>query len=150
MASFFPRLLPPLLVLLHAGLLLWALVGLAEWLSPTVPWPGVSNPLFPRWLLLVHWLVVLIASSLFLGGYALRWPRTPVAMVAAYGSMAIVCAIETMGFLTHPLRYLAMALEIAAYLLILVALYRMPVFVARFRRPPGPTFARSPLPSGRR
>ena len=40
-----------------------------EWLLPVVPWPLVSNPAFPPWLLLVHWLAVLVGAIAFLGGY---------------------------------------------------------------------------------
>jgi hypothetical protein len=132
MASLLNRLLPPLLVLVHAALLVWALVGLIEWFALSVPWPIVSNALFPRWLLLVHWLAVLIASFVFLSGYALRWSDTPRAMAPAYSFMAVVCAIETFGFLTHSLRFVAMAFEYATYVLILIALHLLPGFTARF------------------
>jgi hypothetical protein len=127
------RLLPPLLVALHALLLGWALVGLVEWVLPEVPWPAVSNALFPRWLLLLHWLSVLGASVLFLAGYFLRWQRAPVLLIPAYAFMAAVCAVETFFFLTHPLRYVALVLEYLAYVLIPLALFRLPRFVRHFR-----------------
>lgn len=40
-----------ILLLIHIGLGVWAAMGLAEWVGLAVPWPRVSNPLFPRWLL---------------------------------------------------------------------------------------------------
>lgn len=127
------RLLPPFLVGLHAVLLGWAAVGLVEWLASDVPWPAVANELFPRWLLLPHWLAVLGASAVFLVGYVRRWPGTPLLLIPAYGFMAVVCAVETLYFLTHPLRHVAMMLEFAAYVLIPVALYRAPSLVRHFR-----------------
>lgn len=126
------RVLPPVLVLLHAGLFLWASVGLVEWLVPGVAWRPVSNALFPRWLLLLHWLAVLNAAAIFLAGYVRRWPRTPVLLVPAYAFMAGVCTVETVFYLTHPLRYVAMALELAAYVLIPLALCRVPGLARRF------------------
>jgi hypothetical protein len=127
------RLLPPFFVGLHALLLSWAAVGLAELIVVEVPWPAVTNPLFPRWLLLPHWLAVLGASALFLFGYFLRWQKTPALLIAAYAFMAAICAVETFFFLTHPLRYVAMLLEYLAYVLILLALNRVPSFLRQFQ-----------------
>lgn len=106
------------LVVLHVGLLVWALMGLAEWLFGAVPWPAVTNPLFPRPVLLGHWLSVIAASLAFLTGLALRWPGTPLAVALGYGAMAVVCLIETTRYLVHDARWLAMAAEYAAYLAI--------------------------------
>lgn len=132
MREILSRSLPPLLLCLHAALLVWALAGWSEWLMPRVPWPEVSNPLFPRWLLLFHWSAVLIAAVLFLVGYLARWKRTPAAMIGAYACMAAVCVVETFFFLEHPLRFAALLAELTAYLAILLALFRLPSFVARF------------------
>ncbi|HUG22644.1 hypothetical protein [Piscinibacter sp.] len=132
MAPLLSRSLPPLLVAVHVVLLVWAVVGLVEWCSPTVPWPRVSNLLFPRWLLLWHWLAVLLAAVIFLVGFFARWTFTPKAMVAAYSLMALVCVVETFWFLTHPWRFAAMALEFLAYVAISLALHRMPRLTARF------------------
>lgn len=106
------------LVLLHLGLLVWALMGFAEWTVGAVPWPEVTNPLFPRPMLFFHWLSVIAASTAFLAGLALRWPGTPLAVVLGYGAMAIVCLIETTRYLVHDAKWLAMAAEYAAYLAI--------------------------------
>lgn len=118
------RLIPALLLVLHAALLVWALLGLAEYFVAEPPWPPLANPLFPAWLQLVQWLVVLAVATVFLAGYALRWPWLPQAMIAGYGAMAIVCALQTASYLEHPGRYLDLAIEYAAYLSILVWLFR--------------------------
>jgi hypothetical protein len=34
-----------MLLALHAFLLAWAVMGLIEFVAPSVPWPRVSNPL---------------------------------------------------------------------------------------------------------
>lgn len=133
------RLIPFLLLVLHAALLVWALLGLAEYFVADPPWPPLANPLFPAWLQLAQWLVVLAASTVFLAGYALRWPWLPRAMVAAYGAMAAVCALQTTSYLEHPGRYLDMAIEYAAYLAILAWLFRAPAARRRFAAERGNT-----------
>ncbi len=124
--------IPAILIVVHAFLLAWAVVGMAEWLLPEVPWPTVSNPAFPPWLLLLHWLAILSGAIAFLGGYYVRWRATPVAVALAYAFMAVVCVIETFGFLTGAGRFVAMTLEFAAYVGIVVMLLRLPPFVRRF------------------
>ncbi len=61
-----------ILLLIHIGLGVWAVMGLAEWVELAVPWRRVSNPLFPQWLLLLHWLVVASAAVVFIWGYVRR------------------------------------------------------------------------------
>lgn len=124
--------MPVLLIVVHVILFSWATIGMAEWLLPEVPWPLVSNPAFPRWLLLMHWLAVFSGAITFLGGYLTRWPLTPVAVALAYAFMAVVCIIETFWFLTGVGRFVAMALEFGAYIGIVVLLLRHPAFVSRF------------------
>jgi len=106
------------LAALHGGLLLWALVGLAEMAFTTLPWSRISNPLFPPRILAIHWLSVLATASIFLVGYAVKWPGTPVAVACGYVAMAGVCFIETTQYLDHEGRWLAMGLEYATYLAI--------------------------------
>lgn len=124
--------IPPLLVVVHLALLVWAVVGMAEWVLSEVPWPMVSNPAFPPWLLLLHWLAILSGSIVFLSGYIARWRATPLALAAAYTFMAVVCVIETFWFLTGIARFVAMALEFAVYMSIIILLLRLPPFVRRF------------------
>lgn len=112
-----------LLLLLHAGLAVWAIIGFIELFAPQVPWRPLSNPLFPPAVLFFHWTSVLIAAVLFVSGYLLRWSLLPRLMIAAYGAMALVCAVETFGFMVHDGRYVAMAAEYLAYLGILFFLF---------------------------
>jgi len=119
-----PRLFLALLVPVHVVLILWSMAGLAEMLLPSVPWPPVGNALFPTAVQLLQWLLVLAVAATFLLGVATRWRHTPVAMAAGYAMMAALCAVETIGFLEHGLRYPAMALEYAEYTVILLFLFR--------------------------
>lgn len=117
-----------LLLAVHTFLAGWALVGFAEWFAAAVPWPRVSNELFPRDVLLAQWVLILAAAVVFLGGYAVRWRHTPVALAVVYTAMAAVCAVQTFNYMTNDFRFVAMALEYTAYTGILVFLFRSNVF----------------------
>jgi hypothetical protein len=120
-----PHFLMAALVLVHIALIVWAVMGLAEMmLPPSLPWPPVGNPLFPTAIQLSQWLLVLAVATVFIVGLAARWRRTPLAMAVGYALMAALCAVETIGYLKHDLRYPAMALEYAAYIAILLFLFR--------------------------
>lgn len=113
------------LFVVHCVVAAWGLVGLVEWLATRVPWPPLTNPDLPRGVLLVHWLAMIGAGSLFLVGYATQWSRTPIAMVGAYGVLAAICALETFSHLTSPNRFVAMGVEYATYAGILFLLFRV-------------------------
>lgn len=136
MLGFADRVLALVLLVVHAGLLVWALAGFAEmaWANP--PWPPVSNPLFSDATLLLQWCVVAGAALTFLGGYAGRWPRLPAAMVAWYVVMAAVCAWQTFFILEHPSRFALMALEYAEYVAIAIYLHLSPHIRGRLIRSP--------------
>lgn len=123
------RIIGATLVLVHVGLGLWALVGFAELLLGEVPWTRISNPLFSGSMLLWQWALVLTAAVVFVLGYVTRWRRLFLAMSILYGAMAATCALQTFFILTHPTRFLAMAIEYAEYAAILCFL-----FFARERR----------------
>lgn len=112
-----------LLVFIHIFLWLWAFGGMIEMFVSKVPWKPYTNPEFPEWLLYIHWGSVLFASTVFLYGYFTRWSFTPHFMAVGYGLMALVCVVETFGYMTSSSKYLAMGLEYAAYTLILILLY---------------------------
>ncbi len=121
------------LIAIHVVLGLWAVVGFVEWFSVPVPWPRITNPLFPRSVLFLQWSLSLAAAVLFLAGYARRWSRTPSAMAIVYAAMALLCAVETFSYMEGALRFVAMAAEYVAYVCILVILFR-----SRYFRTPMP------------
>ncbi len=127
-----PRLFARLLVVVHIGLVAWALVGVIELVSSTVPWPRVSNPSLSPKMLLLQWLLVLTAAGLFIGGYVSRWKHTRGAMAVVYTSMAIVCAYQTFFILEHPGRFIAMAIEYVEYGVILTFLFCSKTMQAHF------------------
>lgn len=112
-----------LLLVVHAGLGAWALVGFAELALADVPWKRLSNPLFSRSMLLLQWSLIAVAATTFIAGYLGRWKRTPVAMFVIYGAMALVCAYQTFFILTSASRFRAMAIEYIEYALILAFLF---------------------------
>ena len=111
----------------HGTLALWAAAGLVELVTPAPPWPAVRNPELPDGLLVVHWLAMLGAGSVFLVGYLTRWPATPKVMAAAYAGLATICAVETFGYLTNESRFVNMGVEYAAYAILIALLHNAPL-----------------------
>ena len=54
-------------------------------------------------------------------------------MMVAYGILALVCAIETFGYMTSKTKYIAMASEYVAYTIILILLFRTNYFINFFK-----------------
>lgn len=124
MNDLLPRVVIGGLIAVHLFLIAWALVGLAEYVSATVPWPRVSNPLFPKWVLLAQWLLILPTALAFVAGYAWSWPQMPLAVTFGYVCMAALCAYQTFTILENDGRFLAMAAEYCAYVGIALFLFR--------------------------
>ncbi len=135
-ATRFRKVLGAALLGVHGTLALWAAAGLVELATPAPPWPAVRNPELPGGLLVVHWLAMLGAGSVFLVGYLTRWPATPRVMVAAYASLATVCAVETFGYLTNESRFVNMGVEYATYAILIALLHNAPL-KDRFGKAPG-------------
>lgn len=129
-----PRLFMGLLIAVHLGLGLWGLMGFAEMIFPAVPWPEISNPKFTDTILVLQWALVLVAAALFLGGTWARWAQTPRAMLVIYLLMGALCAVQNLFYLDHATRFLAVALEYAAYTVILLFLFRAAYARAFFGR----------------
>lgn len=121
-----------LLIVIHGFLLLWAAGGFLEMILPKVPWKPFTNPDFPTWVLVIHWSSVLFASVSFLYGYFAQWSKTPQVMTVAYSLMALVCVIETVGYMTSKTKYLAMGAEFLTYTVILLLLFKNRYFVDYF------------------
>jgi hypothetical protein len=136
MPRFADRAIAVVLVVVHIGLLVWALVGFIEMVWANPPWPRVSNPLFSSLMLLLQWFLVAGAALTFLVGYVGRWPRLPAAMMAWYVVMGAVCAWQTFFILQHPSRFAQMALEYAEYLTIAIYLQLSPHIRGRLATSP--------------
>lgn len=121
-----------ILILIHAFLLIWSVGGFLEMMLPEVPWKPYTNPAFPTWVLIIHWSSVLFASIGFLYGYFNHWGLTPQLMAVAYGLMALVCIVETFGYMTSDTKYLAMGMEFIAYTVILFLLFKSKYFTDHF------------------
>jgi hypothetical protein len=117
-----------LLLIIHFLLFFWAFGGVVEMIVPKVFWKPYTNPEFPLWVLIIHWGSVLFASVSFIHGYLTQWNKTPQIMAIAYGIMALVCVIETFGYMTSKTRFLAMGLEFTAYIIILFILFMTSYF----------------------
>jgi hypothetical protein len=117
------RFIAGLLVLVHVGLGMWAVVGLLELGLAEVPWERVSNPAFSPAMLILQWALVGTAAIIFLTGLFRRWRQTPEAMLLVYGAMASVCAYQTFFILTNASRFRAMAIEYAEYAVISTFLF---------------------------
>jgi len=99
----------------HAVLVVWALGGLVEWVTPEVPWGALTVTDLPRGLMLVHWLAMLGTGLAFIIAFA-RWRQHLLAvMAAAYLSLVAICAIETFFYLQNASRYANFAVECATY-----------------------------------
>jgi len=123
-----------LLVLIHLFLLGWSVGGFSEMIFSNVPWTPFTNNDFPEWWLPIHWGSVLIASTGFLYGYFTHWNKTPQAILFGYVMLAVVCAIETFGFLTNKTKYLFMTTEYIAYIVILFLLFKSSYFISFFKQ----------------
>lgn len=122
------------LFIIHCVLLLWSVGGYLEMILSQVPWKPFTNPDFPVWVLIIHWGSVLFASVVFIYGYITHWSKTPQLMVVGYGIMALVCVIETFGYMTSKTKYLAMGAEYVAYAVILLLLFKNSYFVGYFNK----------------
>jgi hypothetical protein len=120
------------LLVVHAGLGVWALVGFLELALDSVPWARLSNPLFSRSMLLLQWTSIATAATVFIAGYFARWKATPVAMLCVYAAMALICAYQTFFVLTDPSRFRAMVVEYVEYAVILAFLFSSKYMRARF------------------
>ncbi|HMQ06010.1 MAG TPA: hypothetical protein PKC30_01860 [Saprospiraceae bacterium] len=120
------------LLIIHFILFFWAAGGIVEMIYYKVPWKPLTNPAFPPWVLVIHWGSVLFASVCFIYGYLTQWVKTPQIMALAYSLMALVCIIETFGYMTSKTKYLAMGAEFAAYITILFLLFKNHYFINHF------------------
>lgn len=91
------RFLPKILLVLSAGLLCWGVLGLLEYIAPTLGF-GLQNSQFPKGLQFLHFVAITLTGGIFIFGYFRRWPPTPYAMVTLYAVLATLCFVETVDF----------------------------------------------------
>lgn len=123
-----------IMLIIHFFLFFWAVGGILEMILPAVFWKPFTNPSFPDWVLTIHWGSILFASIVFICGYLTHWSKTPQIMIFGYGLMGVACAIETFGFMTGRTKYVAMAAEYIAYLVILLVLFKVTYFIRYFNK----------------
>lgn len=116
------------LLTIHFLLFFWAAGGIVEMIFDKVPWKPFTNSEFPFWVLIIYWGSVLFASLSFIYGYVTHWSKTPKIIAIAYGIIALVCIIETFGFMTSKTKYLAMGAEFLTYAVILLLLFKNKYF----------------------
>ncbi|HJK91324.1 MAG TPA: hypothetical protein RMH85_07415 [Polyangiaceae bacterium LLY-WYZ-15_(1-7)] len=124
------------LVLIHAVLIGWGVLGLVEYAYPAASL-GLQNASFPPALQFLHFASVLVTGAVFLGGYLTRWRSTPFATVTMYAVLATICFIETVDFGAFGggwTRFIPMTLEYVTYLGISAFLLRSSTMRRRFSR----------------
>lgn len=113
-----------LLILAATVMLGWGTFGFLEYFTGLAPLIPLQNSTFPEGTQFVHWMLITLSGSVFLAGYFLRWPYTPLAMIVLYAALATLCAIETFDFMENPSRYGDFARECIYYVLISIYLVR--------------------------
>ncbi len=131
MPAWLDRLIAVFLFVVHSGLLVWALIGLAELFVPAVRWAPISNPLFSPGTLLLQWTLVAGAALTFLFGWSMAWSPLRQTMACWYAAMALTCAWQTFFILENDSRFVAMAIEYAEYAAILAWLFLSPLVTRR-------------------
>ena len=112
------KLIPPVLVLIHAVLVGWGVLGLVEYTVPATAL-GLQNPSFPAGLQFLHFASILATGVVFLAGSFTRWRPLPFAMVTLYAVLATICFVETVDFGAFgggTMRFVPMAIEYLTYL----------------------------------
>ncbi|MEM1416794.1 MAG: hypothetical protein AAGH15_17995 [Myxococcota bacterium] len=136
---------PQVLLVVHAVLLGWGVLGLIEYFVPAATL-GLQNASFPPGTQFLHFASVLVAGAVYVGGYLTRWPSTVFATVTMYAVLATICFIETVDFGAFgggPTRFLPMAAEYVTYALLSTYLLRSATVRARFPRAAGEADART-------
>ena len=85
------------LFVVSIALLLWGVLGLAEYAAPALNF-GLQDEAFPPGLQFIHFFAITLTGAIFVFGYLARWPHTPHATVTMYAVLATICFVETMDF----------------------------------------------------
>lgn len=91
------RFLPKVLLAFSAGLLGWGLLGLLEYVFPTLSL-GLQNSSFPNGLQFLHFFAIMLTGAIFFFGYFKQWTYTPYVTITMYAVLATLCFVETIDF----------------------------------------------------
>ena len=125
---------PHLLVLMHAVLVGWGVLGLIEYIAPAASL-GLQNANFPAGTQFLHFAAIMATGGIFVGGYFRRWRHTPFATVLMYAVLATLCFIETVDFGAFgggQTRFIVMGIEYVTYVGISIFLLRSKTMRQRF------------------
>ncbi len=95
--SVLDRFLPKFLLAFSVFLLFWGLLGLVEYIFPTVNM-GLQNSKFPDGLQFAHFFAIMLTGTVFVVGYVRKWSHTPFATITMYAVLATLCFVEVMDF----------------------------------------------------
>lgn len=129
-ASLFPY----VLMVVHAALAIWGVLGLVEYFFPAVSL-GLQNAGFPAGTQFLHFASILVTGGMFLVGYVTRWQHTQHAMVTMYAVLATICFIETVDFQAFgggSTRFIPMTIEYIVYVGLSTYFFRSAVMCERF------------------
>lgn len=121
-----------LLLLMSAGMLVWGLAGFFEYFTGIKPFIKLQNDAYPGGVQFVHWLLITLSGSIFLGGYITRWKWTPFAMITIFSNLAVLCTIETFDFMSAQWSFSSYFTEIVLYLVHATFLLQSAISKARF------------------
>lgn len=122
------------LVAVKGMLVVWGVLGFAEYFSPSVAF-GLQDTNFPRGVQFLHWLLVLLTGAIFIVGFLLRWKQTPYVTITMYATLATLCFVETVDFNAFgggSKRFFIMSAEYVLYIALSTYLIRSKLIKERF------------------
>lgn len=135
MTSPAAKLFVQVLLVIHAVLTAWGVLGLIEYFFPAAAF-GLQDANFPAGThQFIHFASILVTGIVFLGGYFTRWHAMPYATITMYAVLATICFIETLDFGAFgggPTRFIPMGVEYVTYVGISMFLLRSETIRQRF------------------
>ncbi|MEE4661983.1 MAG: hypothetical protein V2J89_16055, partial [Halieaceae bacterium] len=113
---------------LKGALLAWGVMGFIEYFLPGAKF-GLQNPGFPPGVQFLHWLLITLTGSIFIGGYSVRWRQTRQVTITLYATLAVLCFVETVDFNAFgggARRFFIMGAEYTLYIVLAFYLLRSP------------------------
>lgn len=113
-----------LILIAHALLGIWGLLGFIEYTSGSALIIPLQNPNFPAGMQFIHWVLATGTGFAFLVGYFTRLRQTPFLMIVCYACLTTLCFVETFDFMTKESRYTLFAIEVVEYIVISIFLFQ--------------------------